>query len=74
MSILNGRAGDAYPISSYTWIFVPEQSSDETKRAAMVAFLRWMLTSGQKECEGLGYVPLPRRVAAHHLELLTPLK
>jgi hypothetical protein len=33
-----------------------------------------MLTSGQKECEALGYVPLPRRVAAQQLDLLSKLR
>jgi phosphate ABC transporter phosphate-binding protein len=74
VSILNAPSRDAYPISAYTWIFLPEQSSDPAKRTAIVEFLRWMLTSGQKECEALGYVPLPRRVAAHHVDLLNQLK
>jgi phosphate transport system substrate-binding protein len=73
-SILNAPSRDAYPISAFTWIFVPEQSSDASKRAAILEFLRWMLTSGQKECEALGYVPLPRRVAAHHVDLVNQLK
>ena len=74
VSILNARGRDAYPISAFTWIFLPEQSSDAAKRAAMMEFLRWMLTSGQKECQALGYVPLPRQVAAHHLDLVNQLK
>jgi phosphate transport system substrate-binding protein len=74
VSILNSPGRDAYPISAYTWIFLPEQSSDAAKRAAIVEFLRWMLTSGQKECQALGYVALPRQVAAHHLDLVNQLK
>lgn len=74
VSILNAPGRDAYPISAFTWIFLREQSSDASKRAAMVEFLRWMLTSGQKECEALGYVSLPRPVAAHHLDLVNQLK
>jgi len=74
VSILNAPGRDTYPISAYTWIFLPEQSSDTAKRSAILDFLRWMLTSGQKECEALGYVPLPRQVAAHHLDLLNQMK
>ena len=72
--ILNAPGRYAYPISAFTWILLPEQSSDPAKRTALVDFLRWMLNSGQKECEALGYVPLPRRIAAHHLDLVNQLK
>ncbi len=74
ISILNAPGRDAYPISAFTWIFLPRQSSEAAKRTALLEFLRWMLTSGQKECEALGYVPLPRQVAAHHLDLVNQLK
>jgi phosphate ABC transporter phosphate-binding protein len=74
VAILNAPGRDAYPISAYTWIFLPDQSSDAAKKTALAEFLRWMLTSGQKECEALGYVPLPRAVAAHHLDLVNQLK
>ena len=74
IAILNAPGRNAYPISAFTWIFLPEQSPDRAKRIAILEFLRWMLTSGQKECEALGYVPLPRQVAAHHLDLLNQLK
>jgi len=29
-----------------------------------VAFLKWMLTDGQKYCAELGYAPLPKEVVA----------
>jgi hypothetical protein len=29
--------------------------------------LRWMLSAGQKECSGLGYVPLPKKLAEREL-------
>ena len=74
VAILNAPGRDTYPITAFTWIFLPEQSSDVAKRTAFLEFLRWMLTSGQKECEALGYVPLPRQVAEHHLDLLNQLK
>jgi phosphate ABC transporter phosphate-binding protein len=69
-SILNAPGRAAYPISAFTWILVPAQSSDPAKRAAILQFLRWMLTSGQKQCEALGYGPLPRRIAAGELDAL----
>ena len=73
-SILNAPGRNAYPISAFTWILMPRQSSDAARRQAILQFLQWMLTSGQKECEALGFVPLPRRVAARQLDLLTKLQ
>jgi phosphate transport system substrate-binding protein len=36
----------------------------------MTELLRWVLTSGQKECSALGYAPLPRDVTDAQLRLL----
>ena len=74
LSILNAPGRNAYPISAFTWILVPAQSSDARKREAILQFLRWMLTSGQKECEALGYGPLPRRIVTRELDTLNQLK
>jgi phosphate ABC transporter phosphate-binding protein len=73
-SILNAPGRNAYPISAFTWILVPAQSSDGPKREAIMQFLRWMLTSGQKECEALGYGPLPHRIVTRELDALNQLK
>ncbi len=74
LSILNAPGRNAYPISAFTWILVPAHSSDARKREAILQFLRWMLTSGQKECEALGYGPLPRRIVTRELDTLNQLK
>jgi phosphate transport system substrate-binding protein len=74
LSILNAPGRNAYPLSAFTWILVPAQSSDARKREAIIQFLRWMLTSGQKECEALGYGPLPHRIVSRELGALTQLK
>jgi phosphate ABC transporter phosphate-binding protein len=73
LSILNTPGRNAYPISAFTWILLPAQSSDPRKREAILEFLRWMLTSGQKECEALGYAPLPRRIVTRELNALNSL-
>jgi len=74
LSILNAAGRNAYPISAFTWILVPAQSSDDRKREAILQFLRWMLTLGQKQCEVLGYGPLPRRIVTQELDALNRLK
>ena len=74
LSILNAPGKGAYPISSFTWLMVPEQGSDAQQRSATADLLRWMLTSGQKQCSALGYAPLPHEVAAHELQSVAALK
>jgi phosphate ABC transporter phosphate-binding protein len=72
-SILNVSNRDAYPISTYTWLLVPTEGLSTEKRAAIVALLDWMLTSGQKDCASLGYAPLPHGVAASELQAINGL-
>lgn len=61
---------NAYPIATFTWLLVPRQVDDSDKRAALAELLEWSLTSGQKACAALGYLPLPRELPARELELV----
>ncbi|WP_263376838.1 phosphate ABC transporter substrate-binding protein PstS [Granulicella aggregans] len=74
LSILNAPGKNAYPISTFTWIMVPEQVSDSQERTALADLLNWMLTSGQKQCSALGYAPLPHEVAVRELQAISTLK
>lgn len=69
-SIINAVSKGAYPIATFTWLLVPRESVDTTRRPALVEMLRWILTNGQKECSALGYAPLPRDLAERELYLL----
>jgi phosphate transport system substrate-binding protein len=73
VSITDASGADAYPISSFTWLIVPQQD-DAGHRAALTAMLEWILTSGQKECSELGYAPLPHDVASRELDALHATK
>ncbi len=73
-SILNAPNKDAYPISTFTWLLIPERGLSPAKRSAIADLLTWALTSGQKQCESLGYAPLPRQVVAGELEALNGWK
>jgi phosphate transport system substrate-binding protein len=73
VSITNAPGKSAYPIATFTWWLLPE-NEQEAKREAVVEFLRWALTAGQKECSGLGYAPLPAGVASEQLKALDQLK
>jgi phosphate transport system substrate-binding protein len=63
VSITNAPGADAYPISSFTWLLIPQHWSDPAKGKAMVDFLQWMLEHGESEVESLNYAPLPQAVA-----------
>jgi len=54
---------NAYPIVTYTWqIFY--KNYDAKKAAAIQELIKYELNDGQKESEGLGYIPLPQNVVA----------
>ena len=59
VSITNAPGEKAYPISSFTWLLVPERFDDKNKLTVMKDFLQWMSTDGQKLTQELLYVPLP---------------
>jgi phosphate transport system substrate-binding protein len=70
LSITNSPAKDAYPIATYTWLLLPERTENKDKRGALDELARWMLTSGQKSCSALGYVPLPGDAARRALQAI----
>ena len=63
VSITNAPGKTAYPISSFTWLLIPEQSKDPKKGKILSDFLNWMVTDGQKMTTQLSYAPLPENVA-----------
>lgn len=74
VSITNPVGKNDYPIATFTWWLVPQDLAAGDKRSALQELLRWMLTSGQKECSALGYAPLPRDVASRELQLVNDFK
>ena len=73
-SITNAAGKNAYPVASFTWLLVPEEGLDTQKRAALLDLVRWVLTSGQKQCAALGYAALPESVASSELRTLDSLR
>jgi phosphate transport system substrate-binding protein len=64
VSITNAPGEKAYPISSFTWLLVPEKFNDKNKLKVMKDFLQWMVADGQKLTQELLYAPLPEEVVA----------
>ncbi len=69
VSITNAPGKNAYPISSFTWLLIPEKIQDTAKREAIKNFLKWMMTDGQNEAEALSYARL-KEVAAKEMKAL----
>ena len=59
VSITNAPGKDAYPISSFTWLLIPEKSKEASKGKILADFLTWITHDGQRHCEKLNYAPLP---------------
>lgn len=62
VSITDAPGKTAYPVSSFTWLLVPQKFQDGTKRDAVKGFLKWMLSDGQNSVEALSYAKLPKEV------------
>ncbi len=70
ISIVNAPGRDAYPISSFTWLIVYQKMQDGTKGKALVDFVKWILTAGQKDAAPLEYAPLPDNMVQLELKQL----
>ena len=73
VSITNAPGGGSYPISSFTWLLLYENPDDTLRGQAMVEFLSWALTDGQRFATELGYAPLPPEVVAREQAVLQSL-
>jgi phosphate transport system substrate-binding protein len=62
VSITDPPGKAAYPISSFTWLLIPQKFQDGAKRDAIKGFLKWMLNEGQDSVEALSYAKLPKEV------------
>lgn len=57
--IVDAAGAASYPISGLTYILVPRSGSNTAKRTALLRFLRWTMTDGQRFAKPLLYAPLP---------------
>jgi phosphate transport system substrate-binding protein len=64
VSITNAPGKNAYPISTFTWLLIPDKIDNAQKKAAITSFLKWMMTTGQQAAQPMSYAPLPKPVVA----------
>jgi phosphate transport system substrate-binding protein len=74
VSITNAAGKDVYPISSFTWLLLYESNKDKARAQAMVDFVKWAITDGQRYAAELGYAPLPASVVKLETEAIKRIK
>ena len=74
VSITNAEGKDAYPISTFTWLLIPDKIADAGKKKAITDFLKWMLTDGQSLTEALDYARLPKPVVDKEMKSIAKIQ
>lgn len=74
VSITNAPGKNAYPISSFTWLLIPDKFTDPVKKKSVLDFLQWMLTTGQADAQALSYAPLPKSIVAQEQKQIALIK
>lgn len=61
-SLTNAPGPDSYPITSFSWLYIPAANLQHTP--ALADLLNWMFTDGQQYVRDEGYFELPQRLLA----------
>jgi phosphate transport system substrate-binding protein len=62
VSLTNAPGKESYPISSFSWLYVPAVAKDPVRGRAVADYLKWVYASGQKIAQDQGYATLPENV------------
>jgi phosphate transport system substrate-binding protein len=73
VSITNAPGKDAYPIASFTYLLVYKDQTNKEKGPAVIDFLKWAVTDGEKFAPALYYAPLPSAVQTKVLAKIATL-
>lgn len=74
VSITNAPGDAVYPISSFTWMLFYQDPKDKAQAKAMVEFMKWALSDGQKFAGEMGYAPLPKNIVDMEMKTLATIK
>jgi len=61
-SLTNAPGANAFPITSFSWVYVRTTSSDPRRKTALTDLLNWMLDKGQQLGAEAGYSELPEQL------------
>jgi len=73
-AILDPAGAQSYPIVTYSWLLLYGEYKDARNGAALTKSLSWGLNEGQARGEDMGYIPVPREVAARGQEALAGIR
>lgn len=59
VSLTNAPGKDSYPITSFTWLYIPAKSQDPERGRAVADYLKWVYAQGQEIAQERGYAALP---------------
>jgi phosphate transport system substrate-binding protein len=62
VSLTNAPGKESYPISSFTWFYVPAVAKDPARGSAVASYLKWVYIAGQKIAQEKAYAILPEDV------------
>jgi phosphate transport system substrate-binding protein len=64
ISITNAPGRKSYPVAAFTYLLIPLTTGNAAKDSFLRDFLKWALSSGQRQSAGLGFGSLPPDVVA----------
>jgi phosphate transport system substrate-binding protein len=64
VSLTNAPGKESYPITSFTWLYVPVQFAEQDRGRAVADYLKWIYSDGQRIAQELGYATLPPALLA----------
>jgi phosphate transport system substrate-binding protein len=70
ISITNAAGDESYPISGFTYVIAYKNQADAAKGKALMNFLKWAVTDGQKFAPDLKYAPLPEQIVKMEQSML----
>jgi phosphate transport system substrate-binding protein len=62
VSMTNPPGADSFPITSFTWLYLRNSTSDSRRAVALADFLNWVYTEGQQIAGQEGYSELPQQM------------
>jgi phosphate transport system substrate-binding protein len=64
VSLINAPGLEAYPTTSFSWLYLRTDSSETPRARALAEWLDWMLSGGQQVVSQEGYASLPAPLLA----------
>jgi phosphate transport system substrate-binding protein len=63
-NIVDGSGRTVYPLANFSWSLIYQKQTVTDTGIALGKLLDWVVTTGQRDAEPLGYAPLPSNVEA----------